>query len=189
MEPQHIEPGDHPAYMRYALSLAEKSPPRPTNFRVGAVLVDAAATGPESGILADGFTLELPGNTHAEQCCLKKLATRNDVDEEGLSGLPLATLPARLALYTTMEPCSFRLSGNDPCVDRVLRLAGATGQNRNTQRSVTVYIGVTEPDRFVTQNSGRRTLEAAGIKVVHVPGLETEILQVATAGHEKLEEK
>ncbi|EFX02841.1 cytidine and deoxycytidylate deaminase [Grosmannia clavigera kw1407] len=172
MEP--IAPADHPAYMRHALSLAEKSPPRPSNFRVGAVLVDAAS----GRILADGFTLELHGNTHAEQCCFMKLAAQHGVAEEDLSALPLTALPAQLALYTTMEPCSLRLSGNDPCVARVLRLAGH-------QRSVTVYVGVTEPDKFVAQNTGRSTLEAAGIHVVHVPGLETAILDVATAGHEE----
>jgi len=50
--------------MRFALELAEKSPPKPTNYRVGAVVVDAF-----NNILATGYTLELPGNTHAEQCC------------------------------------------------------------------------------------------------------------------------
>ncbi|KIH87237.1 DRAP deaminase [Sporothrix brasiliensis 5110] len=167
------------AYMRQALDLARNSPPRPSNFRVGAVLVDEAT----NTVLSEGYTLELPGNTHAEQCCLMKLAEKHGVEEEGLPRLSEAALPRQLGLYTTMEPCSFRMSGNLPCVQRVLRLASATPET-TTPRQITVYSGVTEPDTFVSKNTGRQTLEGAGIRFVHVAGLEDEILTVATAGHE-----
>ncbi|KAK3333492.1 cytidine deaminase-like protein [Cercophora scortea] len=163
-----IQPGDHRAYMQLALSLAQKSPPKPTNYRVGAVLVDLSS----DKILATGYTLELPGNTHAEQCCLIKLAEQHGVPEERLSEV----LPSKLALYTTVEPCSKRLSGNLPCVERVLRLAGTIR---------TVYVGIMEPETFVTENTGRKSLQDAGIPVVHVEGLEADILEVATAGHIK----
>ncbi|KAL2150777.1 hypothetical protein VTH82DRAFT_7340 [Thermothelomyces myriococcoides] len=163
-----ISPGDHEGYMRLALEQAQKSPPKSTNYRVGAVLLDSAA----NEVLATGYTLELPGNTHAEQVCFMKLAQKHGVPEEDLRGV----LPAELVLYTTVEPCSRRLSGNLPCVERVLRLAGSIRA---------VYVGVTEPDTFVAENTGKRTLEAAGIPVVHVGGLEKEILEVATAGHVK----
>ncbi|KAL2203262.1 cytidine deaminase-like protein [Sarocladium strictum] len=157
---------NHETAMRHALDLARRSEPKPTNYRVGAILVKVD----DDSISAEGFTLELPGNTHAEQCCLLKLADRYGVAEEDLS--QVITEPH--ALYTTVEPCSNRLSGNLPCVKRVLR-----------QKSwiQTVYVGVTEPDTFVSQNQGRKLLEDAGIKVVHVSGLEQEILDVATAGH------
>lgn len=59
-----IAANDHHSYMRFALSLAEKSVLKSTNFRVGAVLVDESA----NQILSTGYTLEIPGNTHAEQC-------------------------------------------------------------------------------------------------------------------------
>ena len=72
-----------------------------------------------------------------------------------------------------MEPCCHRLSGNVPCVDRIIR----AGKIR------TVVIGVAEPDTFVAENTGRKKLRDAGIEVLHVGGLETEILKVATAGH------
>lgn len=165
-----IAPGDHKAYMRLALDQARKSPPKPTNYRVGAVLVDAAS----NTILATGYTLELPGNTHAEQCCFLKLAEEHNVPEEDLKRV----LPpsSDLALYTTVEPCSRRLSGNLPCVERVLRLAGSIR---------TVYVGVMEPATFVPENTGKRRLEDGGISVVRVDGLEEEILEVATAGHVK----
>ena len=48
-----------------------------------------------------------------------------------------------------------------------------------------VVCGVREPEKFVGENEGRKRLEEAGIEVVHVPGLEEEILKVATAGHGK----
>jgi pyrimidine deaminase RibD-like protein len=162
----HIAAGDHKAYMQYALSLALHSPPKSTNYRVGALVVDADT----NTILATGYTLELEGNTHAEQCCLMKLAKHFNMSEEHLAGV----LPENTVLYTTMEPCSERLSGNLPCVDRILKLSHAIK---------TVYVGVKEPETFVGENLGRARLEDAGIQVVLVDGLEKRILEVATAGH------
>lgn len=161
-----IQPNDHRAYMEYALNLARKSPPKPTNFCVGAVLVDQSS----NTILADGYTLELDGNTHAEQCCLIKLTQQHGVPEEQLRDV----LPRHLALYTTVEPCSKRLSGNLPCAERILRLAGVIE---------VVYVGVMEPKEFVQENTGREALEKAGVRFQHVAGLEEAILKVAKAGH------
>ncbi|PSS13259.1 hypothetical protein M430DRAFT_36350 [Amorphotheca resinae ATCC 22711] len=157
---------DHAGYMQYALNLARKSPPKPTNYRVGAVLLDAKA----NAVLATGYTLECEGNTHAEQCCFIKLAEQHQVAEERLADV----LPEETVLYTTVEPCFKRLSGNLPCVERILRLGKAIK---------TVYVGVKEPEKFVGENTGRKMLEDAGIKVVLVQGMEKEILDVATAGH------
>lgn len=157
---------DHVAAMRYGMSLAKKSPPKATNFRVGALLVKLD----DSSITADGYTLECEGNTHAEESCFIKLARHHATSEEHLA----ETMSSPHALYTTMEPCFKRLSGKMPCVERVLR-----------QKSwiTKVYVGVQEPETFVGQNTGRRVLEDAGIEVHLVPGLEAEILQIATAGH------
>ncbi|KAF2092674.1 cytidine deaminase-like protein [Rhizodiscina lignyota] len=164
--------GDHEDYMRLALQEARKSPPKPTNFCVGAVLVDEA----NHTILATGYTLELPGNTHAEQCALQKFATLHDLPEEHVGEV----LPPSTAIYTTMEPCNMRASGNLPCVDRILRTRsnGQTGISK-------VYLGVKEPEKFVGENKGRAKLEEAGVECIHVPGMEEGILKVATAGHEK----
>lgn len=161
-----IKANDHRAYMEHALAQARKSPPKPSNYCVGAVLVDEST----NTILADGYTLELEGNTHAEQCCLMKLAKRHNVPEEELNSV----LPPNLVLYTTVEPCSKRLSGNLPCAERILRLAGVIR---------TVYVGVMEPKKFVAENTGRAALEEAGVQFVHVGGMEDEILAVAKAGH------
>ncbi|KAL0941750.1 cytidine and deoxycytidylate deaminase [Colletotrichum truncatum] len=168
IEPVPVAPGDHKGYLQYALSLAEKSPPKPSNYRVGAVLVNPT----NNTVVSTGYTLELPGNTHAEQCCFMKLADQHEVAEDELG----STINTPLVLYTTMEPCSTRLSGNLPCTQRILRL-----------RSIikTVYVGVQEPEKFVKDNTGRTALERAGIDFVHVKGLEGDILKVATAGHVK----
>lgn len=161
-----IAANDHLAYMKYALTLAQKSPPKPTNYRVGAILVDSAT----NTVLATGYTLECEGNTHAEQSCFIKLSQKHSIPEDQLSSI----LPERTVLYTTMEPCFKRLSGNLPCVQRILNLGG---------KIETVYVGVKEPEKFVGENTGRRQLEDAGINVVLAEGLEREILDVATAGH------
>lgn len=166
--PPSMSTDNHIALMRHALALAEKSPPKPSNFRVGAVIVEEAS----GTVIAEGYTLECPGNTHAEQCCLIKLAEKHNTTEEGLAAL--ITTPH--TLYTTMEPCFRRLSGNLPCVDRIIRQAAWIKH---------VYVGVQEPETFVGPNPGRQLLESSDITVTAVPGLEADILKVATAGHTK----
>lgn len=163
-----IAANDHKAYMRLALAIARKSPPKPTNYRVGAIILDAD----ENRILATGYTLELEGNTHAEQCCLVKLSEQYGVPEERLAEV----LPPNTVLYTTVEPCGKRLSGNVPCVERILSLGNAIK---------VVYVGVKEPEKFVGENIGRSSLENAGVRVVLIEGMEREILEVAEAGHLK----
>lgn len=164
-------------FMRLALEEARRSPPKPTNFCVGACLVTTDSEHFQSGLLATGFTLECEGNTHAEQCCFIKMAERYACDEENIG----QHLPERTVLYTTMEPCNKRSVGNLPCIDRILRLKRDDGK----QAIERIYLGVKEPETFVGVNEGRRRLEDAGIQVVHVPGFEDEILSVATAGHPK----
>ena len=164
-----IAAGDHRSYMQYALEQACRSTPSSTNFCVGAVLVDLET----NEILSTGYTLELPGNTHAEQCCFMKMAQAHHIPEERLSEV----LPKNTVLYTTMEPCNKRLSGNKTCVERILALKGKVKN---------VYVGIKEPEKFVGQNEGRKRLEDAGVGVEVVEGLEDQILEVATAGHETM---
>ncbi|KAF1957083.1 cytidine deaminase-like protein [Byssothecium circinans] len=163
-------PTDHHSHLRHALALAQLSPPKPTNYRVGALLLNPST----STILSTGYTLELPGNTHAEQCCLQKYAALHNLPEERVS----EALPPDTVLYTTMEPCNLRLSGNLPCVERIVR----AGRIRR------VYFGVGEPEEFVGVNEGRKRLRECGVECVKVEGLEEEILEVATAGHVKEED-
>ncbi|KAI9811243.1 MAG: hypothetical protein M1827_005575 [Pycnora praestabilis] len=172
MTTSSILPNDHRAYMYLANTLAQESPPKPSNFRVGAIVLDAGT----NTILATGYTLELPGNTHAEQCCLQKLATKHNIAEEEVGSI----LPENTVIYTTMEPCGKRLSSNLPCVARIIqtREGGRNGIKK-------VYLGVKEPETFVNENVGRTRLEEKGIECIHVRGLENDILKVATEGHIK----
>ncbi|ROW08315.1 hypothetical protein VMCG_03207 [Cytospora schulzeri] len=170
-----ISPGAHPEFMLYALDKASLSPPAPTKFCVGACLVN----GDTGEVLSTGYSQELPGdrpgdpgNTHAEHCCFIKIADQYGVPESRIGEV----LPNNTVLYTTMEPCNSRLTGNKCCVDRIIELKGAVN---------TVYVGVKEPDTFIAGNSGSNRLEAAGVKMVFLDGLEDRIMPVTMAGHEK----
>ncbi|KAK5111373.1 hypothetical protein LTR62_005213 [Meristemomyces frigidus] len=166
----------HHHYLTLALNEARKSPPKPTNFRVGACLVTK-----DNVVLTTGYTLESPGNTHAEQSCFVKLAQQYSCSEVELGRYLHEHVADEIVLYTTMEPCNKRSVGNISCVDRVLALKTREGK----QVIGTVVVGVAEPETFVGVNEGRGRLEGAGIEVVVVPGMEEEILRVATAGHDK----
>lgn len=166
--------GDHEAFMNYALQQARKSPPAGNKFCVGAVLVNA-----DTGeVLATGFSLEYPrdykgdpGTTHAEQCCFIKIGDKYDLPEERLGEV----LPPNTVLYTTMEPCNERLSGNKTCATRILGMKGAIK---------TVYVGITEPGTFIARNDGWERLEAGGVKVVcPVEHWKDKITKVSMAGH------
>jgi pyrimidine deaminase RibD-like protein len=170
---QHIE------YLRHALSEARKSPPKPTNFRVGCVLVSYRKPR-DPQILSTGYTLELEGNTHAEQCALTKLDEENSRD----GGLPnFLTRGLNVTLYTTLEPCSKRLSGNTPCVQRIIdtRQEDPEGGVRK------VVFGAKEPNTFVQDSQSCRLLTEASIEWDYIPELEQEILAVAMEGHDTKE--
>lgn len=173
-----IAPNDHRAYMLYALEQARLSPPSPSKFCVGAALVDAD----KNEVLSTGYSEELPrdrpadpGSTHAEHCCFIKVG-----DAHGISDFDIAqVLPPNTVLYTTMEPCNERLSGNRTCTERILGLGNAIK---------VVYVGIREPDTFIKENEGIKRLEAAGIKVVLLDDdedLRNQILEVTFAGHER----
>ncbi|MCJ1385499.1 hypothetical protein MMC17_008622 [Xylographa soralifera] len=164
-----IDAGDHKGYMEYALQQARLSPPAPTKFCVGAVLVDAD----KNEILSTGYSLEVsrnipgdPGKTHAEQCCFTKVAEKYNLPEEQIGEV----LPKNTVLYTTMEPCNKRLSGHRTCVDRILRLNGAIK---------VVYVGISEPEKFIGENMGKKRLEDAGIVVTFVEGMQDLILELS----------
>lgn len=142
-------------FMRKALDEANKCVPLESAFCVGAVLVK------DEVILETGYTRELEGNTHAEQCALEKYRHRMGQD-----------VPDGTVLYTSMEPCSYRLSGNTPCANRIL-----------SSNIKTVFVGVLEPTTFVSENVGRKKLENAGVSYVHLPGFEEEALAIAKKGH------
>lgn len=175
-------PSLHAVYIQKCISLAEQSPPRPTNFRVGAILLsrkDNDPTGSDDKVLSTGYTMELAGNKHAEQCCLANFAAVHNVPEDQVATVLPAEAGRKLIMYVTMEPCGKRLSGNAPCVRRITRTR--EGGRPGVQK---VYFGVKEPGTFVGASEGCRMLTEAGIEWEYVGGFEREILTVATAGHE-----
>lgn len=143
----------HRRYMELALEEARKCDGTEAAFSVGALLVK------DGDILSTGYSRELPGNTHAEQCALEKYYAANNVRD----------VPEGTIIYTTMEPCSERLSGNLPCVDRIL------GSNIKT-----VFVGVLEPTTFIANNVGKDKLSKANVEYIHIPGYEEECLKAAT---------
>ncbi|OZJ04902.1 hypothetical protein BZG36_02496 [Bifiguratus adelaidae] len=133
--------------MHMAIQEANRSEPVETAYCVGAVLVSVTGE-----ILSTGYSRELPGNTHAEECCLGKL---KDIGQA-----------AGGTMYTTMEPCSHRLSGNKPCVERIIAV-----------RIARVVVGVLEPPTFVENCVGVELLGNEGIKVEVVPNVAEECLR------------
>jgi pyrimidine deaminase RibD-like protein len=129
-------------FMRLAIEEAHKSDPIPNAYCVGCVLVR------DDQVLATGFSRELPGNTHAEQVALMKVKFQ----AKGAT------------VYTTMEPCSKRTSGNTPCVQSCLHAQVSR-----------VVVGVMEPKNFVLCE-GVQLLRDAGVQVDLLNGLEEECL-------------
>jgi len=165
---------DHIQYLSLALAEAKKCTPTPTAFCVGCVLVVRISDEPT--ILASGFSRELAGNTHAEANALDKAKS---LSSDQLSSLfPRSVLlsfndiMAHTDVYTTLEPCSVRTSGLSPCADALI-----------AAKVKRCFIGVGEPDDFVTCE-GARKLQDAGIEVTWLEGLQAECLAVARRGHE-----
>ncbi len=179
---------DHLSYLRQALDLARKSPPKPTNFRVGALLVSYPNDEILSAkVLSTGYTLELEGNTHAEQCALSKLASQHSIPESELG--TVLTPEANVTLYTSLEPCGVRLSGNTPCVRRIIATrslpyqSDSAGGNAGGIRKV--VFGAKEPGTFVKYSESCRMMTEADVDWEYVDGLNDEILAVAKEGHKQ----
>ncbi|KAK5948452.1 hypothetical protein OHC33_010486 [Knufia fluminis] len=166
------------SYLRQTIDLAKQSPPKPTNFRVGCVIVAHSGPNPPQ-VLSTGYTLELEGNTHAEQCALAKLAAKYSVSEDELGSHLSPDL--NTVLYTSLEPCGKRLSGNLPCVQRIIN----TRKNNSSGGIRKVVFGAKEPGTFVQDSQSCKLLTEAGIDWEYLPDFEEEILSVAMEGHAK----
>ncbi len=132
---------DHTQWLRQAIALSGQCPRSDRSFAVGAILV--AADGNE---LAEGFSLELGVGFHAEETAILK-ARQAGLDVRGAT------------IYTSLEPCSVRLSGKRPCVDHIVE-AGI----------VRVVYALAEPPLFVACK-GDQLLRRHGIHVVRLPEL------------------
>ena len=167
---------EHLAFMKIALEEANKCNPTPTAFCVGCVIVVPvrSATGIEEKMtLSTGYSRELEGNTHAEANALAKAHDLSSAELKKFfpEGTPLdggvGGLLGEADVYTTLEPCSIRTSGLPACADA---LVGA--------RVRRCYIGVAEPDDFVTCE-GADKLKKSGVEVIWLKGLEQECLDAA----------
>jgi pyrimidine deaminase RibD-like protein len=121
-------------YMRLAFDLSAKAIPTPTAYCVGAVLVK------DNRIISTGFSREIEGNTHAEQVCLLKLSNPHTAKNS--------------TIYTTMEPCGLRLSGNVSCSSLII----SHGIKR-------VVYGIREPSTLVKNPIGLELLQTHNIVV------------------------
>ncbi|KAJ1898898.1 hypothetical protein LPJ71_006080 [Coemansia sp. S17] len=138
----------HMEFIELAIQQANLAQPIETAFSVGSLIVHGRQ------IIATGFSRELPGNTHAAQCAITKSKTTS-----------LGRFVQGSVLYSTMEPCSSRLSKNVPCSMHIIE-AGIKE----------VVIGVKEPMTF-SQCKGVTQLRKAGINVIHLKVLEEECLR------------
>jgi pyrimidine deaminase RibD-like protein len=181
-------------FLKMAISESQKCTPSTTAYSVGCVIVRSESHNPFCSdirtvhrVLSTGHSREIEGNTHAEQCAMikwEKGSIKSTVyiwqgQDEMAEGKDIVTM------YTTMEPCSTRLSGNTSCVDRILDFNRRVSTTTSTTTSETllhtiqrVVIGVREPPNFVAHCVGVKRLEEEGMEVVFERELEEACLQV-----------
>jgi pyrimidine deaminase RibD-like protein len=124
-----------------AIDLSRRCPPTDTAYCVGAIIVSAEGT-----TLAAGFSRESDQHVHAEESALAKLA-----------GAP-ATL-AGATIYSSLEPCSIRMSRPRPCT----RLILDAGIRR-------VVFALREPPLFA-HCQGVELLRDGGVDVIEISEL------------------
>jgi len=158
-----------------ALREARKCEPSPTAFSVGCVLVAWYPTDDSVPLpLARGHSRELPGNTHAEANALSKaMNVGSDPIYNSYPDVAMETLLRYTTVYTTLEPCSVRLSGLQSCTDKLI----AAGVKR-------CVIGAPEPPDFV-KCEGAQKLKEAGIEVVWFEKFQEECIGIARNGASK----
>ena len=132
-------------WMQRAIDLSRRCPPVEKAYSVGAVIV--AADGSE---ISYGYSRETDSHVHAEESALAKI----DLADPRLKDA---------TTYSTLEPCSERLSQRPTCVELII----ASGIPR-------VVIAWREPTLFVDDCVGVELLAAAGRTVVEIPELAAE---------------
>jgi pyrimidine deaminase RibD-like protein len=140
-----IPPGDdrhrHRHWLGRAIELSRQCPADNPSFAVGAVIV-----GRGDHLVTAGYTLELGTGWHAEEIAIHK-ARERDLDLGGCT------------LYSSLEPCSIRLSGKRPCVERIIEAGIAR-----------VVFALREPPVFVVCEGGA-ILASRGVEVIHLAEL------------------
>lgn len=171
----------HYSLILRTLQLAAKCPPTTTAFCVGCVIT---IRGTDS-ILSSGFSRETgdAANEHAEQVALQKLISGGNS-----TPIPLNEEQNReieLDLYTSMEPCSERMSGALPCVQRIIAFnangtrVAITGLDTPRRLRISrVFQALAEPADFIAENTSPSRLRSQGIELVTVlPPLKANIVE------------
>ena len=93
--------GPDQRFLRWAVELSRQSPPSPTAFSVGAVIVAA-----DGEVLATGFSREQQDHDHAEEVALRKIGP-----DPRLRGA---------TIYSSLVPCGARASRPVTCVQHIV---------------------------------------------------------------------
>jgi riboflavin-specific deaminase-like protein len=128
-------------FLSWAVELSRLSPPSPSAFSVGAVIVAE-----DGQVLATGYSREQEDHDHAEEVALRKL---------GFADRRLC----RATIYSSLVPCGARASRPVTCVQHILE----AGIPR-------VVYAWREPPIF-TAGDGADQLRAAGVEVLELPAL------------------
>lgn len=134
-------------FLLQAIELSRRCPPSTKAFSVGAVIVVGSA------VIATGYSRETDDSVHAEEVALRRAL------DQGID-LRDATL------YSSVEPCSVRLSGKTPCVERIV--------NCGIRR---VVFALREPPTFVTCR-GCETLRERGVEVLVLEDYADEVARI-----------
>jgi diaminohydroxyphosphoribosylaminopyrimidine deaminase/5-amino-6-(5-phosphoribosylamino)uracil reductase len=126
-------------WLAAAIELSRRAPPTPTNYAVGAIIVDD-----HGGTVATGHPGEVGPRDHAEEVALARSAGRTGPGRPGTT------------MYSSLEPCTARRSRPGTCTELIL----AAGIRR-------VVIALREPLVFVDCH-GVETLLAGGVEVVEI---------------------
>ena len=134
-------------WMQEAIDLSKLCPFSEKAYSVGAIIISAVGKR-----ISTGYSRE-KGYMHAEEIAIQKAKTLN----EDLS---------HCILYTTMEPCSKRLSGTPSCSQHILE-----------EHIPRVCFALREPPIFV-QCEGERLLKEGGVHVVEMSDFAKEVKKV-----------
>ncbi|WRT68197.1 uncharacterized protein IL334_005172 [Kwoniella shivajii] len=154
-------------------------------------------------ILGDGWSRQIPGNTHAEANALTNFRTKYGELQASFGGWGSSSSNTNLASLGNQDKQesdaerSSKINGGLPNIEEVLKDADcyATMEPCSVRTSggpscalelvragvEAVYLGVEEPPDFV-QCEGVRILEDGGVKVIRTSGLEEACLKAARRG-------
>ncbi len=137
------------AYLKQAVDLSRSAPLVMTAFSVGCVIVDV-----DRALVSTGYSRELGNDWHAEAVAIEK--TRH-------TSIKLS----ECTLYSSLEPCSVRKSGKEPCCALIL--------HHGIKR---VIFGMREPLLFVDGRGIETLLSTEEIDVIELNLMNSEVMKI-----------